>query len=154
MRDNFPLYERFADLDYGALPLRELDLVRDVDPCLSRLLWTAWVSRGYFHLSTIPASARQRPLADAPLEWGKPTEAAAIIANLLGDSPPSESAVITFWSPQLSVVTNYATFVKYIDDFWYPSDDNNVLVLLGKGVRLEYGQELVFLHPIGQLTCA
>ena len=98
MREHFPMYDRFAAPDFGALSETSLARIMDINAHLSRTLWSAWVSRTYAHLCTIPAVERPAPLARAHSDWEQVSEGRALIQSFLGRSIPPGAVIVHFWS--------------------------------------------------------
>ena len=144
------MYERFADRDFGALPETSLARIMDINAHLSRTLWSAWVSRKYPHLCTIPAVERPAPLARAHSDWEQVSEGRALIQRLLGCSISPAAVIVHFWSPMYAVHTQASLFLQHWDDFWYPSDDNDVLVFPHLALRIEFVEERLCVYRIEQ----
>ena len=85
------------------------------------------------HLSVRWKEEGNRPLATTPeLD-------AALAPNLL---------TVHLWGPRFGVRCHLRTFRRYWSDFWYPSDENTVLLVPRVRIRIEHIEEQVYFSRI------
>jgi hypothetical protein len=150
MRERFALYTRFADPAFGGVSEAHLASVRDLNQTFSRLLWSAWVSPMHTHLCEISAASRRAPVATYAMEWDEGEQGDRLLSDLFGGRAALGKQIVHFWSPLHCVHTTAEIFLRCRRDFWYPSDDNSVLIIPGRNLRVEYVEERISLHSMGR----
>jgi len=73
-----------------------------------------------------------------------------VIEEIIGERVASGAGVVHFWSPSCAVHVEVGLFLSYWEDFWYPSDDNSVLVVPSLALRIEFTEERLSLYHIEQ----
>jgi hypothetical protein len=122
------------DPDYDQFPAEELAQMLPLDPAEGRVLWKELVSAIYDHPLKIPASADTEILATFMIDWDHPNEGRDLLQRHLGIL--GDPTVLVFWGPSTALRCPWSLFLKHWDDFFYPSDDNSVLVVPSAGLRL------------------
>ena len=139
--DNFPLHWRFFEDAKKYAVLSEEDRVnfKPLSEESSRSLWHGWV-RGI-----LEAPDLQTPILREGDKNGWEKEVRDQLRNHLKVSE-SESLYF-FWEPTTAVETNWGLFLKYWDDFCYPSDSGNVAIIPRRPEAIVYSEETIWIVP-------
>lgn len=145
MMDNFPLHWRFDDPAFNQLD--EDELAAFVIPSISELstVWSHFVGEGVSHLL-------QRPnetvciVDQFSVDWndegsGKVQLQQKLSTNLTGE-------VLVMWSPTVGVRVPAALLLRYWTDFFYPDDDNTIVVTTSETEFLTYCEETFFVERL------
>jgi hypothetical protein len=144
---NFGLIWRFSDArKYTQLSAAEFLRFRPLSEAESLQHWEQFVypdsSLGHRHLTELyvekniqwPSSVSFRSESDAEEKQVVQNLQRAIAANRL-------SEVLFFWNGVEAVSTDWGLFLDHWDDFCYPSDDSNILVLPVERKAVAYIEE-------------
>lgn len=136
--NEFPLKWRFAEdaSRWTEFSSNDRLLFQPLSEASSRLLWQRYVAEDSYHLMTCPEEKRR---------FGSTITAQTVVADdhnhlLESDRVRSfltqhvnirnDSNVLFFWGGACAAETKWMIFLRYWDDFCYPSDDTNVVVPL------------------------
>jgi len=145
--NEFELIWRFSDAQrYTQLTPDEFSRFRPTSPKDGLGLWEKYVYPG--------SNKRERHLTELYvrklIEWpDSPTfrsstekEEKRVVHTLRQEIPATEtSALLFFWHAEVCVKTDWGLFLDHWDDFCYPSDDSNVIVLPGVEKAVIYIEE-------------
>ena len=152
--NDFSLAYRFTDPNYDELPRRVVDSFKVVAPKRAQVLWKKCVHDTALHLCERGAAVTlDHELSRFELD----TDRFDLGCKLLNEavSAPVDATVVLFWSPRHALETTWRIFVNHWTAFWYPSDDNNVVVVPSAGVRIEFVEERAVVFAVSacdQLT--
>jgi hypothetical protein len=140
---DFALDWRFTDPQYNRLPAEDLGRIQPQSQENTRRLWDTYVSNRHNHITGFK-SDELPPHHAFRTDWNAKELSRQRIARQIPIAEDEE--VLFFWSPSCSVLVDWGTVIKYWDDFFYPSDDNTVVVVPRRGYRFFYSDES-FLLP-------
>jgi hypothetical protein len=153
--DDFPLKWRFAEdaSKWTVLPPEDLARFRPLTEQASRTLWTQLVADNAWHHSVL--SQDQLRVNSDELghvvvdDDAEPASEHQRIRDFLTTqiSLPLDTQVLFFWGATCSVDTTWDVFIRYWDDFCYPSDDSNVAVLDGANKVVVFHENRLSIHP-------
>jgi len=133
----FELIWRFSDSQrYTQLTSDEFNRFRPTSAKDGLKLWEKYVYPGSKtrerHLTELYVRKRIE-LPDSPtFRSGTEKEEKQVVPTLRQEIPETEtSEVLFFWHAEVCVKTDWGLFFNHWDDFCYPSDDSNVIVLPG-----------------------
>jgi hypothetical protein len=143
---SFELAWRFDDAKFNKLPPEELSQLQPNTPEVSRELWSHYVSNRYTHINQfspidLPGFFRLK------IDWNEKEKSRELIKDAVRII--NDPSIIFFWSPSCSAKIHWSLFLKYWDDFCYPDDDNNVIVLPEMKIKILYTEEF-FLLPTSE----
>jgi hypothetical protein len=143
MRPEFALAYRFMDSSYAQLPEEALNKIQDLEAKDAKKIWQAWVSVVHDHLCQMTDMAEFVGegilMASFCLDSEEVKNSRDIFRSQINVA--DNRKVFVSWSPQNAVETTWGVFVEYWDDFFYPSDDNNVVVFPLDGLLLTFVEE-------------
>jgi hypothetical protein len=144
---NFGLIWRFSDAEkYTQLSMSEFRHFRPLSEADSIRCWEEFVypdaSPGHRHLTELYV---QRLIAwpqNSSFRSVSKSDEALVVQNLKREIAAGDaSEAIFFWHAELAVRTDWRLFLNHWDDFCYPSDDSNILVLPEVGKAVAYIEE-------------
>jgi hypothetical protein len=143
---NFPLLWRFTDSGYNVLPASVLEKIEPLPVQTCEALWRTWVSPEGDHLAQI-TEMKGTVLSTFEGHWDEPELARAQLRKL----DLSDNKVSVLWGAQLGLSLDWHVFVRYWDDFFYPSDDNNVLIHSAEQLVIAYIEDRFIVRCQAQL---
>jgi len=151
--ENFELIWRFSDaVKYSQLSSDEFNRFSPVLPGESLKLWEKYVypsSQLYeSHLCQLYAQKQIQWPEGASFHFTGEREDRKVLAMLRQQIAATESsAVLFFWSAEVCARTDWGLFLTHWDDFCYPSDDSNVIVLPGIDKAVVYIEDVWHILP-------
>lgn len=139
--DEFVLAWRFTDPNYAKLSEEDLDKIRPLEEVEAGKFWEENISRQYSHLVQIPKGTFYQDGIGLFLDTGNKDLGIELFSKYLNIN--SNEKVIVFWSKVHAVETIWDVFINHWDDFCYPSDDNNVIVILRLNIKVFFIEEYV-----------
>ena len=150
----FELIWRFNDADkYTQLSIEEFTRFHPIEVNESLELWKKYVYPGTNlterHLSELyarksivrPVKTNSRQLIGGEeIEVTKWLESQFPIAK--------DSLLFFFWHAEVSVKTDWELFLSHWDDFCYPSDDSNIIILPQEDRCIIYIEDVWYIFPL------
>ncbi len=131
--NNFPLYSRFNDPNFDVLPLQVLQGILPLEETYSSEVWHGLISNvDHIALTNFPGFVNAFDVDTDDPEAGKKLLAEKI-------SIARGESIIFFWSPVCSVATDWRTVTENWTSFFYPSDDN--IVILSESFLVTFSEE-------------
>ncbi|MCX8534327.1 DUF2947 family protein [Chryseobacterium luquanense] len=133
---------RFTDQKSNKIDEEDLKDIKINDPEYSKLKWTEFTHSQEFHLFKLNNDFWRslNKVNQINVDWGSENkEELNIISkecNLEFDD-----RIIFFWGGQTSFEISWYLFIKYWDDFCYPSDDNNLIICEEKKILITYVED-------------
>ncbi len=132
---NFPLFWRFNDPNYDVLAASVLDGILPLDQSNSLEIWHNQISV-FDHISQANFT---NFISAFDIDTVNPEAGKKILVENI--SIPDNESIISFWSPTCSVVTDWLTVTDNWTSFFYPSDDN--IVILSRSVLVTFAEERI-----------
>jgi Protein of unknown function (DUF2947) len=151
----FELIWRFSDAQkYTQLSVAEFQRFRPLSETDSLKCWEKYVypdsSPINRHLTALYVQRKiVWPITPSFLSKEQEEEK-QVVPTLLREIKAVDSAeVLFFWHAEQAVRTDWRLFLDHWDDFCYPSDDSNIIVLPGIGKAVAYIEERWYIlnHP-------
>lgn len=139
--DEFPLRWRFFEDAQKYTVLSEEDRIafKPLSEESSRSLWDGWV-RGILETFDQPA-----PTIYERSEDGWEQELRDLLCSRV--TVPDTESLYFFWEPTIAVEAKWGVFLKYWDDFCYPSDAGNVAIIPKRPEAIIYRGEKFWIFP-------
>ena len=139
----FKMGWRFTDENYNLLPSGDLLKIKPIIESDSEIIWRKYVSQNHRHLMLLGEDDIRYETV-LRLNWEDEKSGKKILSDIQGID--YSQAIIFMWSPKNSVETIWGLVVNYWTDFFYPSDDNIVILFKEKKLKMHYCEENLFIY--------
>jgi hypothetical protein len=132
---SFGLIWRFSDAHkYTQLSAAEFLRFRPLPETESLKLWEQFVypdpSPGHRHLTELYVQRLITWPQNVSFRSASKDDEKEVVQNLRREIAAGDSSeVLFFWHAEQAVITDWRLFLDHWDDFCYPSDDSNILIL-------------------------
>ncbi len=123
---SFPLAWRFDDPAFAQLPRAILDSFVEIGAPEAEALWRRWVHPSESHVAKMRAVV-SRTYPTIRTDWDDAAASREQLRNLVRIGETEVVAIL--WGRRCGIRVQWWTFLEYWDDFFYPSDDNNALIV-------------------------
>ncbi len=114
----------------------------------SEVIWHKYVSPNYDHLMLLEKKNEYEKTFS--VNWDDDESGRGILSDNL-DFDYSQ-VLIFMWSPAVSVETTWGVVINYWTDFFYPDDDNIVILAKGKKIKIHYCEENLFTYKTKEIV--
>ena len=138
--ENFPYKWRFDDSNYKLLPEEDLAFIIPITTQEAGRVWEDIFGHNIPHLMKItnnshwPWMATETVMVDTDIY-----NTANEVLNSININ--ADSNIIFLWSKTNAVKVKWGIFIKYWNDFCYPSDDNDVLYI-NNNLLISFNEEV------------
>jgi hypothetical protein len=118
----------------------------------SQIKWKAFTGSGEKHLMNLPSTFWNNliKIDEFHLEWGEESEKNNKLSKI--SNIKLDDKITFFWGTDNSIETYWSIFLKYWDDFCYPSDDNNLIVCEKRNFYMSYIEDCFSIYKMENVS--
>ncbi|WP_281322090.1 DUF2947 family protein [Flavobacterium aestivum] len=150
---NTPIGWRFTDENYNIIDSRDLKKIKLNKAEESQIKWKKFTGSEEMHLMNLSSAFWNNlvKIDEFELEWGEEESEKNNKLPKINNIKLNDE-ITFFWGANNSIEADWSIFLKYWDDFCYPSDDNNLIVCKKRNLCMSYIEDFFSIYSLSEIS--